>query len=483
MAQQQNKQVIQSTQVSTTSESTTNQTITAQFSNWNSYLSDVRKRYWDEKAGVWYWKIEDVQDADTPNINQLDIPIQQNERVEIRISSISEVGWPDSILESDWSNVSIIDFPDDINDVLSENGLIISEAALDQSVVNMDSTLNTKGVYSHIDDQFYVNNILYKHIDKNIAVSYKGDMNNTLNLFEYLGSLTDRIKSLEEIINKIQGELHIYLYKNDVLVKEIINNTTTQIKIECEDYVIPSSGGTRRYINSLYMIDDYKIILSNLAQNGNLGLLSNRNYTSGGTNIFYNDTFNQVLLVDYNDDLYPQQNNQFIWFMDIDAGVNIYSGITINDAPYVLNTQEYNIGSTGFTNQLYLPYANMNNLNFWSGTSTNLLTTLHPYFSDLTNIIETGQDKIKLIGPKNNFIITTKLWFKLDGSSENGSEFVVSNAQHQQKTRKIKTYFETSDGKTYQFLLVFNISNFRNYFKGSNYNTNSGYNYNNTSTA
>ena len=169
--------------------------------------------------------------------------------------------------------------------------------------------------------------------------------------------------------------------------------------------------------------------------------------------------------------------------MDIDAGVNIYSGITINDAPYVLNTQEYNIGSTGFTNQLYLPYANMNNLNFWSGTSTNLLTTLHPYFSDLTNIIETGQDKIKLIGPKNNFIITTKLWFKLDGSSENGSEFVVSNAQHQQKTRKIKTYFETSDGKTYQFLLVFNISNFRNYFKGSNYNTNSGYNYNNTSTA
>ena len=473
MSQQKNKLVIQSTQVSTTSESVTNQTTTAQFSNWNSYLSDVRKRYWDEKAGVWYWKIENVQDADTPNINQLDISIQPNERVEIRISAISEVGWPDSILESEWSNISVIDFPDDMNDVLNENEFIVSEATLDQSVVQMDSTLNTKGVYTHIDDQFYVNNILYKHIDKNIAVSYKGDMNNTLNLFEYLGTLTDRIKSLEETINKVKGELHIYLYKDDTLIKEIINNTTTQIKIECEDYIIPTTGGTRNYYNNLYMIDDYKIVLSNIAQTGDLGLLSNRNYTAGGTNIFYNDPQNQSLLVDYNDDLYTQQNNQFIWFMDFDVNKNIYSGITSGaTTPYILNTQEYNVGSsgftTGFTQLLYQPWTNINDL-IWTAPNTNLLLTLHPYFSDLTTLIETGQDKVKLIGPKNNFIIGTKLWFKLDGSQNNGGVYTVDNNIHQQKTRKIKIYFETYDGKTYQFLLVFNVSNYRLYFRGVNY--------------
>lgn len=476
MATTQNNQQIQSTQVSTTTESISNQPITAQFSNWNSYLSDVRKRYWDEKAGVWYWKIEDVQDADTPNINQLDISIQPNERVEVRVLAISEVGWPDSVLESEWSNVLTIDFPDDINDVLSENQFILSEATQDQSVVQMDSTLNTKGVYQHIDDQFYVNNILYKHMDKDIAVSYKGDMNNTLNLFEYLGTLTDRIKSLEEIINKVKGELRIYLYKDNILIKEILNNTTSQIKIECEDYVTSATGGTRKYINDLYMIDDYKVVLSNIALNGELGLLSNRNFISGGTNIFYTDILNQALLIDFNDDLYPQQNNQFIWFMDMDSQVNIYSGGTFGQSninvPYILNTNNFNYGSCQFQYQNGVPLTNINDNMFWntSAPSTNLLTTVHPYFSDLSNIVETGQDKIKKISPKTDFVIGTKIFFKLNGSLDTGNIIQINSGAHVNKQRKMKIFFETDDGKTYQFTLVFNLSNYKQYFKTNTVN-------------
>jgi len=473
MAQQQSKN-IQSTQVSTTSEVSGKQIVTAQFSNWNNLVTDVRKRYWDEKAGLWYWKIEDVEDADTPNINQLDIPIQPNERVEIRVLAISEVGWPDSILESDWSNVLPIDFPDDINDVLSENEFILQEATQDQSVVQMESTLNTKGVYAHIDDQFYVNNTLYKHMDKDVAVSFKGDTNNTLNLFEYLTTLTDRIQSLEEVINKVKGELHIYLYKNETFLKEILNNTTTQIKVECEDYATAATGSTRKYVNSLYVVDDYKVVISNIAQNGDLGLLSNRLYTSGGTNIFFNDTFNQSLLIDYNDDLYSQRDNQFMWFMDFDTQVNIYSGVTTNAmAPYIMNTDKFNLGSTGSTlalqaAQIYVPWTNINTLS-WKAASTNLLTTLHPYFSDLTNIVETGQDKVKKVAPKTDFIVGMKLFFKLDGTKENDDYFTVTNSSvHYSKTRKLKIYFETDDGKSYQFTLSFNISNFKRYFRSSN---------------
>jgi len=468
MAQQQNSQVIQSTQVSTVSESPSNQTITAQFSNWVSVLSDVRKRYWDEKAGVWYWKIEDVQDADTPNINQLDIPIQPNERVEIRVSAISEVGWPDSILESEWSNVLTVDFPDDINDVLNENGFILQEASQDQSVVQMDSTLNTRGVYKHIEDSFYINNTYYGHTDKDIAVSFKGDMSNTLNLFEYLSSLTDRIKSLEEIINKVKGELHIYLYNNETLVKEILNNTTTQLKIECEDFVVPITGKTRTYVNSLYVIDDYTISLSNVAQQGDLGLLSNRNFTSGGTNIFYTDNLNQALLIDYNDDLYTQQNNQFIWFMDTDQQTNIYTGITY--APHLvfgLNTPNYNLGATGNTIGIYNSWSNINSVfPITAVANTNLLATVHPYFSDTTNVIETGQEKVKKVAAKSNFVIGIKIFFKLSGNISNGGQFSVAGNGHVNKTRKVKVYFETDGGQTYQFALVFNLSNFRLYFKG-----------------
>jgi hypothetical protein len=42
-----------------------------------------------------------ITNPDLPNINQLDISIQSNEKIDIRIKSISEVGWPDSVVESD----------------------------------------------------------------------------------------------------------------------------------------------------------------------------------------------------------------------------------------------------------------------------------------------------------------------------------------------------------------------------------------------
>jgi len=468
MATQTNN-TIQSTQVSTTSESVSSQTVTAQFSNWNSYLSDVRKRYWDEHSGQWYWKIEDVTDADTPNINQLDISIQPNERVEIRVSAISEVGWPDSILESDWSNVLTVDFPDDINDVVNDNAFILQEASQDQTLVQMDSTLNTKGVYQHIDDQFYLNNILYKHMDKNIGTSFKGDQSNTLNLFEYLTSLTNRITALEETISKVKGELKIYLYKNDVLMKEVLNNTNTNIKVELEDYLTAITGSTRKYVNNLYMVDDYSVILSNIAQNGTLGLLSGRLYTSGGTNVFYNDILNQALLVDYNDDLYVQQNNQFIWFFDKDNQDNIYTGLTYATNPnsaYLLNSQKFNIGASGSSaTSLYAPWNNINMVfPTVAKTGTNLLATVHPYFPDTTNIIETGQDKTKNINANSNFAVGIKIYFKEDGSTDNGSAFNVATSTHQNKIRKVKFFFETNDGLTYQFSLTFTLSNFRLYF-------------------
>lgn len=454
---------IQSTQVSTTSEQVSNQTVTAQFSNWNSYLSDVRKRYWDEKSGVWYWKIEDVQDADTPNINQLDIPIQPNESVEIRILAISEVGWPDSTLESDWSNILTVNFPDDINDVINENQFILQEASQDQTLVQMDSTLNTKGVYRHIDDQFYINNILYKHSDKNIGTSFKNEANNTLNLFEYLTSLTDRIKKLEETINKVKGELKLYLYKNNVLLKEISNNTNTNVKVELENYLIPLSGGTRLYSNDLYMIDDYSIVISNVSQTGILGLLSSNLYLSGGTNIFYSDTKNQPLLIDYNDDFYTQQNNQYIWFFDKDNQDNIYSGFTnSSNTAYILNTSKYNLGSST-SSGIYSPVGNVNTI-CWTGTSTDLLATVHPYFSDVTNIIETGQEKLKNVNPQTNIVIGTKIFFKLDGSTSLGSVYNVSGHNHVTKTRKLKTYFQTNDGLSYQFSITFSLSNYKQYF-------------------
>jgi hypothetical protein len=271
-------------------------------------------------------------------------------------------------------------------------------------------------------------------------------------------------------VNKVKGQLKIYLYKNDVLLKEIVNNSNSNIKVELEDYVTSISGTTRSYINNLYMIDDYSVLLSNVAANGTLGLLSGRLYTSGGTNVFYNDNLNQSLLVDYNDDLYIQQNNQFIWFFDKDNQDNIYTGLTFATNPnsaFLLNSQKYNIGATG-TTALYLPWNNINSLN-WKGTGTNLLSTVHPYFPDVTSVVESGQEKTKNVNPQTNFPVGMKIYFKLDGSNNNGSTFTVgTTTTHYVKTRKVKVYFETNDGLTYQFTITFSLSNFRLYFVSGN---------------
>ena len=47
------------------------------------------------------WKIENVADGSEININQIDIPITKGEKVEIKIRSISEAGYPDNPLKSD----------------------------------------------------------------------------------------------------------------------------------------------------------------------------------------------------------------------------------------------------------------------------------------------------------------------------------------------------------------------------------------------
>ena len=106
--------------------STQSSTVTGYFSNWNQLLTDVRKREFNKALDVWTWVVEDVSDANTPNINQLDIAIQQNEKVEIRIKSISEVGWPNASIESDWSDILTVEFPDDLSQVSSDD-LILKE--------------------------------------------------------------------------------------------------------------------------------------------------------------------------------------------------------------------------------------------------------------------------------------------------------------------------------------------------------------------
>lgn len=458
---------IQSTDVSTTTENPTNGPKYANFSNWVEILSDVRKRYWDESSKQWYWKIEDVSDADTLNINQLDIPISPNERVEIRVMSISEVGWPESLIESDWSDVLTVDFPDSLMSNKTDNEFILSEAAQDKNSVIFETTLSTKGIIKHVEDSFMSNQDYIAHLDTSIQVSLKTE-NGISNLFEYLTYLTNRITNLEQQISGARGTLSISLYKNTTLLKSITNNSVTNINIECEDYS-KLIGTGRTYVNSVYVIDDYIISMENTNQSGNLGFLSNRLFVSGGTNSFYTEENNKTLLIDYNGNLYTQNDNQFIWFADKDLNTIISSGATDEtDACMILNKSLVNLGSIE-SSTIDDPVWNLNDIFAIYDNSYGLLCSVFPYLPDVSNFIESGQDKIKLLRPKTRFNVGLKLFFKLDGSQTTSiptNETVyIPNNDNETKNRKIRFWFEATDGVNYQFVINFNIKRYKDFIK------------------
>lgn len=449
------------TDVSTTSETSPNSTNYANFSNWIPIISGVRKRYWDENTKTWYWKIEDVSDADVSNINQLDIPISPNEKVEIRVKSLSEVGWPDSPLESDWSDVMTITWTDDLNDNLSDTDYIKNEALQDEMMISIEELMNSKGVYRHIGDSFFIGQDYYTHTDKSIQVSFKDSLNNSQTLFQYLIYLENRIKVLEETISASKGTLKISIFKGSNLVTTVNNNTTTTINVSCEDYGYVSGTTTRTYANYNYVIEDYMISLENIASAGNLGFLSNRSYT-GTTNPFYTNV-TRIFCVDADGQLNIQKNNQFVWFADSDQGEKISRGdwTLINETGVALSDTTHNLG-TDYPFESY--DMNVYNSLNWTGGSSMFMSSVFPYLPNLNDLVETGQEKTKIINPSTKFNIGMKIYFRFKG--DNSGTFQVNPSSPAKiHTKKIKFYFELSDNSIYQFVVKFNISQFNAYVR------------------
>jgi len=336
----------------------------ASFSNWKSYKSDIRKRIYDSESDEYYWEIEDLEDPDIPNINQLDLGIQAGERIEFRVKSISEVGWPDSPIESDWSSIMSIDFPDDLNNILNENEFILQEANKEDIRLTLNNELDSKGLDEHLSDTIVDNGKVIHHDASKILSGFKDENGSSLDLFEYLKKLESKIKTLEEKISRSRGILEITMLRNNEEFK-ISNGSETSFKIECEDYLDDATGSNiptgRVYENNVYVIRDFVLRVRNSATESPLGLLSDKNYLQN-SNIF-NDDAPQTFWVNEQDELLrsdltsqtrTQLNNQFIWMVNYDGVSDTSikslsrdignSFVSKNEITNVLSSSEYNVG-------------------------------------------------------------------------------------------------------------------------------------------
>lgn len=191
------------------------------YSNWNIVKSDLRKKIYNDETGLYEWATEDIENPDENNINQVDIPIGKGERVEIRVKSVSEAGWPINPLISEYSETVSIDFPEELL-TEDEATIAIQQATEESNRVAFQQELDSRGLDVHLSRQFTVGDKFYAHDSERIASGFFTQEGNVINLLEKLKAMESEIAFLRAKVEEIKGELAITIIDpegNKVLIK------------------------------------------------------------------------------------------------------------------------------------------------------------------------------------------------------------------------------------------------------------------------
>ena len=210
---------------------------TGRFSNWNEMLTPMRRRV-KGSDGTYIWEKVNTADPEQININQLDLPIQNGEQIEIQIKSISEAGFPSNPMESDWSQPVIIafnDFPELQGDDISE---IIAQNRVDASVANVvDNLIGNNS--AHMSSSFYTNDKYFAHNAESITSGFLSPEQTPITLYDKLYDLQNQITAISEQIEKVNASLDVKLIDGE-------DNTKVYTLTE---------GGTY-YVNAGNYVDD-----------------------------------------------------------------------------------------------------------------------------------------------------------------------------------------------------------------------------------
>lgn len=208
---------------------------TGRFSNWNEVLTPMRRRV-KGSDGTYSWEKVNTADPDQININQLDLPIQNGEQIEIQIKSISEAGFPTNPMESDWSNpviVSFNDFPELHGDDISE---IIAQNRVDASVANVVESI-TGNTYAHMSSSFYTNDKYFAHNAESITSGFLSPEQTPITLYDKLYDLQNQITAVTEQIEKINATLDVKLIDGEDNTKIYTLNEGSTTYINAGNYI------------------------------------------------------------------------------------------------------------------------------------------------------------------------------------------------------------------------------------------------------
>ena len=244
---------------------------TGRFSNWNEVMSPIRRRV-KNVDGTYIWEKVNTADPEQININQLDLPIQNGEQIEIQIKSISEAGFPTNPMESDWSNSVIIafrDFPELQGDDISE---IISQNRVDASVANVVENM-TGNTYAHMSSSFYTNDKYFAHNAESITSGFLSPEQTPITLYDKLYDLQNQISAVTEQIERMNATLEVKLIDGEDNTKIHTLNEGSTTYINAGNYIEDKSKIDVDKRNGAIITKTYYIDISSDLQSG-LELLS-----------------------------------------------------------------------------------------------------------------------------------------------------------------------------------------------------------------
>ena len=239
---------------------------TGRFSNWNEMMTPLRRRV-KGSDGTYNWERVNTADPDQININQLDLPIQNGEQIEIQIKSISEAGFPTNPMESDWSDSVIIafsDFPelqgDDVSEILAQN-------RVDASVANVVENM-TGNTYAHMSSSFYTNDKYFAHNAESITSGFLSPEQTPITLYDKLYDLQNQISAVSEQIERMSATLEVKLIDGEDNTKIYTLNEGSTTYINAGNYVDDKSKIDVDKRNGAIITKTYYIDISSDLQSG-----------------------------------------------------------------------------------------------------------------------------------------------------------------------------------------------------------------------
>jgi hypothetical protein len=240
--------------------------VVGSFSPWKEVLSKVRQKVYNAKTGFYEWAAENAADPNVVNINQIELPIAKGQVVEIRVKSLSEAGYPDSPIESSWSNSVLVEFPASLQSP-EDISVISQQAFAEETRIGFQDELNAKGLDLHLGTAFTSRDKYYAHKTEDIASGFFASDGSIVDLFTKLKSISDSLTAIQTSIASGTGQLKVSILDQAGNQIEVTNGQTVNIFAGYyKDQIKNNSTKTVTYDHGKIITAQYYIQLENTSQ-------------------------------------------------------------------------------------------------------------------------------------------------------------------------------------------------------------------------